>query len=54
MKVFGRFSVFPLRETNAKSLSLSLSPSFSRELCEFSVNSVSVAKEEDEEEEEED
>jgi hypothetical protein len=44
VKVFGRFSVFPLQETNTKSLS-------SRELCEFSVNSVSVAKEEAEEEE---
>jgi hypothetical protein len=35
-----------------RTLNLSLSPS-SRELCEFSVNSVSVAKEEEAEEEEE-
>ncbi len=36
-----------------RTLNLSLSPCFSRELCEFSVNSVSVAKEEEEDEEEE-
>jgi hypothetical protein len=46
---------FPFgKRTLNLSLSLVLSPSFSRELREFSVNSVSVAKEEDEEEEEED